>query len=445
MIKYHVLYSMLAVGLIFGTLRAQDEKDAERGTLDQLRSELHVLRSEIDSLRLATSDLDSVKSDDLERTEERLEQRAQELENKIDALSRGIAPVVLNPRTTAFINFAARADNQTEFDASGAHEISNRFFLRTAELELRNAVDPYAEAILVMSVENEAGKDFSIDAEEAYGLIKRLPILEDAPFGLKLKIGKFRAPFGISNKIHMHDLPWTTRPLIVARFLGTEHGEFFESGFNPTGIDADFFLPDPIPGTTLEMNADVVRAGEIGLAQGISGLQPGYISHITLSKDWDNEHLLILGASGYTEEHPSPARLAGVDMTYRWAPSEQRESHSVVAGGEFFFGQNVLADSSKQTRENYPYGWYGYVQLQTSYWLYLGVKFDWLREPINASLLTQNLALYASYYTTEFLRFRLGVERRWSDIVAQNDATTGIFEVNFVFGSHPTEPYWVNR
>ncbi len=443
----HIRSYAFLVCIILGTitLSAQDRQADQHSSPEQLQGELLLLRSRVDSLYQQILALDSSRDADVDNLEAQLERRAQQLENKIDALSRAVAPTVLNPRMTAFINFAARADNQTQFDASGTHEISNRFFLRTAEMELRNAVDPYAEAVLVMSVENEAGKDFSIDAEEAYGLIKRIPLLEDAPLGVKLKIGKFRAPFGVNNKIHMHDLPWTTRPLIVSRFLGTEHGEFFESGYNPTGIDADFYLPDPIPQTTLEMNLDVVRAGELGLAEGTSGLQPAYISHITLSRDWNNEHLLLVGASGYTEEHPSPARLAGVDLTYKWAPAEQRESRSLVAGGEAFFGRNVIPDSQKTYHTNFPYGWYGYLQLQTSYWLYLGLKYDWLREPIDAKLLTRNVAFYASYYTTEFLRFRLGLEHRWSQIPSFDNTTTGIFEVNFVFGSHPTEPYWVNR
>ena len=85
------------------------------------------------------------------------------------------------------------------------------------------------------------------------------------------------------------------------------------------------------------------------------------------------------------------------------------------------------------------------IQYQTSYWLYLGVRYDWLKDPTDDRLTTSSVALYASYYTTEFLRFRIGVEHRRSDIPADDDITTGLFEVNFVFGSHPTEPYWVNR
>ena len=370
----------------------------------------------------------------------------QELENKIDAVSRASAPVALNPKMTAFINFAARGDNKTVVDpADSTKEVSNRPFLRTVEIELRNAVDPYAEAVTVVSLENEAGKEFAIDAEEAYGLIKRLPILESAPLGLKMKIGKFRAPLGLNNRIHMHDLPWTTRPLVISKYLGTEHGNFFESGFNPTGIDLDFFLPNPIPSTTLEMNADVVRAGELSISQGHAGIQPAYVAHLNLSRDWSNEHLLVLGVSTYQENGNAATRLYGADITYKWAPAEQRESQSFVAGGEIFLARHTYADANAGEITQSPYGWFGYLQYQTSYWLYLGARYDWLEEPTNEQLVTRSLAVYASYYTTEFLRFRLGLEHRMSDIAASDNINTGIVEVNFVFGSHPTEPYWVNR
>jgi hypothetical protein len=382
----------------------------------------------------------------LDRLEENLEKRLTYLETKIDAVSRATAPVAFNPGMTAFINFAARGDSKKVYDAADpANEISNRPFLRTVEMELLGAVDPYASAVAVISLENQAGKDFGVDAEEAYGLLKRIPILEDAPLGMKLKIGKYRAPFGVSNKIHMHDLPWTTRPLAVARYLGTDHGDFFESGFNPTGVDMDFYVPNPIPQTTMEMNLDVVRAGELTLSGGRGGGQPAYVGHLNLSRDWSNQHLLIFGLSAYEEHGAAVTRLYGADVTYKWAPLEERESHSFVAGGEVFAGRHVYGDTAGTLSDNSPVGWYTYMQYQTSYWLYLGLRYDWVEEPSNDRLVTRSAGGYASYYTTEFLRLRLGYEHRWSDIPLQNNVNTVLLEVNLVFGSHPTEPYWVNK
>ncbi|HUL45099.1 MAG TPA: hypothetical protein VLY03_12175 [Bacteroidota bacterium] len=426
-------------------LFAQHESPVRDTAADSLREELYQLRLQLDSLKaLRDSDL-SDRDNELDHLEDVLEKRLTSLENKVDAISRASAPIVLNPRMTAFINFAARADSKSVMDASGNSEISDRPFLRTVEMELLNAVDPYAEARAIISLENQAGGSFDVDAEEAYGLIKKIPILEDAPLGMKVKLGKFRAPFGVNNKIHMHDLPWTTRPLAIAKYLGTEHGEFFESGYNPTGIDVDFFVPNPIPQSTLEMNLDVVRSGDIGLSLGQTGTQPSYIGHLTWSEDWSNEHLLLLGVSAYDESGMTPTQLFGADLTYKWAPSEDRESHSLVAGGEFFIGRHSFFDSSAHFTSQSPYGWYTYIQYQTSYWVYLGLRYDWVKEPTNDQLITRAVAGYLSYYTTEFLRFRLGVEHRMSDIPAQDNLTTGLFEVNFVFGSHPTEPYWVNR
>lgn len=440
-----VLFIVSIVSILsFGN--AQERERLANEQLEYLRKEVLQLRHELDSLKSAREGNTAEQQNEFDQLEERLEKRLQELENKIDAVSRTSEPIILNPRTTAFINFAARADTKTVYDlADPTREISNRPFLRTVELELRNPVDPYAEAVTVLSAENEAGKEFAIDAEEAYGLIKRLPILETAPLGLKMKIGKFRAPLGVNNKIHMHDLPWTTRPLVVSKYLGTEHGEFFEAGYNPTSVDLDFFLPNPLPQTTLEMNADVVRAGELAFSQGHIGTQPAYIGHLTLSRDWFNEHLLILGASAYRENGSAPTTLYGADVTYRWAPVERRQSHSFVAGGEFFSGKHSFTDISSKEISMTPYGWFGYMQYQTSYWLYLGIRYDWVKEPSNDQLVTESFSAYASYYTTEFLRFRLGFEHRMSDIALQDNINTGLLDVNFVFGSHPTEPYWVNR
>jgi len=412
----------------------------------ELRKEVTQLRHELDSLKISHQADRTTQQDEVDEREENLDRRLQELEKKIDAVSRATAPIVLNPRTTAFINFAARGDSKRVYDpADPSKEVSNRPYLRTVELELRNPVDPYAEAIAIISIENQAGKEFAIDAEEAYGLIKRLPLLEEAPLGLKMKIGKYRAPIGVNNKIHLHDLPWTTRPLIISQYLGTEHGNFFESGFNPTGIDLDFFLPNPIPKTTLEMNLGVVRAGELGLSGGVGGSQPAYVSHINFSKDWENAHVLVLGLSAYEEHGAATTRLYGIDLTYKWAPLEERESHSFVAGGELLAARHTYTSPAVGESSSSPFGWYGYMQLQTSYWLYLGIRYDWLKDPVNDQLVTRSLAAYASYYTTEFLRFRLGVEHRWSDLPIQNNITSGVFEVNVVFGSHPTEPYWVNK
>ncbi len=433
---------VIAFILCFSDISFAQVVQGQDPELSRLTSELESLRASLDSLRSQRSSRITTDEEKVEALEELLERRFAEVENKVAALARAMSGVVFNPQTTAFINFAARADSRKVLDEEGSAEIDNRPFLRSVEIDFRAPVDPYADAVAILAIEDEAGQGFAVDPEEVYGIIKRLPVLDTAPLGLKLKFGKFRAPFGVNNRLHLHDLPWSTRPLVVSKFLGTEHGDFFESGFNPIGMDLDFFLPSPLRGTTLEANFDVVKAGDLGFSRGVSGRQPGFLGHLTFSADWRNEHLLVLGTSAYSERNRNSGTLFGIDGTYKWSPSEQRASRSFVIGGEVFFGERILEDSLLGDVTIRPYGWYAYAQVQLSYWLYLGGRFDWVQDPSTDLSVSRSIGFYASYYTTEFLRFRLGFERRTGALA---DLSTALLEVNFVFGSHPTEPYWVNR
>ena len=438
----HMKHIVFPAGFLMATALIGSPAVSQELTLGQLKAELTTLRESLDSLHASRSS-ESFSDDPIENLEERLEKRFAELERKINSISGSTSEIVFNPRTTAFINVAARADSREVLDAEESAEISNRGYLRGLELDFRSAVDPYAEAVAIVAIENEAGEGFAAHPEEVYGLIKRLPILESAPWGLKLKVGKFRAPFGVNNKLHLHDIPWITRPLIVSKFLGTEHGDFFESGFSPTGADLDFFVPHPFTGATVEMNLGVLNGGELGLG-GSSG-ETGMLAHLNISSDWHNEHILTAGLSGYTEGGDSPPTLLGADLTYKWSPSENRMSNSLVLGGEFFSGAYSVIDSLGSVTTNRPMGWYAYVQYQLSYSWYLGARYDWVQEPEEPDYETRSVGIYASYYTTEFFRIRFGIERRMSTLPDFNPLTTALFEFNFVFGSHPTEPYWVNR
>jgi hypothetical protein len=353
----------------------------------------------------------------------------------------------LNPQITAFLNGAMRVDDKQVLTPSGV-AIDDRPFLRTAEFDFRAAVDPYADAVAILSLEDEAGTGFGADVEEGYVVIKRLPVLESAPMGLKLKLGRFRAPIGSGNRIHMHDLPWTTRPLPIAKLLGTENGEFFESGFNPVGAEAEVILPSIVDGSVQEFTADVVDGGGIAIAGGDHD-HPGFIGHYNLFFTVHDTHDVNLGASGYYQGGNHRAGLWGVDALYKWKPLAAGEFHSVVIGGEVFGADRRFAAPSGAgpplEQRTTPLGWYGFAQVQLDWHTYLGARYDYAQDINDDHLATQVAAGYLSYYTSEFLRFRAGYEHRWSDASADNGTNSFLAEVNVVFGSHPTEPYWVNR
>lgn len=110
-------------------------------------------------------------------------------------------------------------------------------------------------------------------------------------------------------------------------------------------------------------------------------------------------------------------------------------------GGEFFTADIDQVGGGKSN----PFGFYAWSQYQFNRNTYLGVRYDFTEDLTEENLETNTLGLFLTYYTTEFLRFRLGYEHSESDIDELDAQDTGLFEVNFVFGSHPVEPYWINR
>jgi hypothetical protein len=407
-------------------------KPAEPATPATLDARIKALQADLEDVKDQNTDLKS-ELDDL---------KARLAANKPPASLNA-----LNSQITAFINGAMRVDDHPVLTPKGV-AIDDRPFLRTAEFDFRAAVDPYADAVTILSLEDQAGEGFGVDAEEAYVVIKRLPGLEWAPLGLKLKLGRFRAPIGSGNRIRMHDLPWTTRPLPIATLLGTENGAFFESGFNPVGAEAEVILPTVIEGAVQELTADVVDGGDIAIADGLHD-HPGFIGHYNLFFTAHDTHDFNLGLSGYYQGGARRAGLWAVDALYKWKPLAAGEFHSVVIGGELF-GANRRFEAPSiggppilQTAS--PLAGYGFAQVQLDWHTYAGVRYDYAQDITNEHLATRVAAGYLSYYASEFLRFRAGYEHRWSDLAADNGINSFIAEVNVVFGSHPTEPYWVNR
>ncbi len=376
-----------------------------------------------------------------------LKSEVADLKAKIAATKPPQSIGLFNPAITAFLNGAVRADDRPVLSPGGAR-IDDRPFLRTAEIDFRAAADPYADAVAILSLEDEAGEGFSADLEEGYVVIKRLPGLEKAPLGLKLKVGRYRAPIGNINRAHMHDLPWTTRPLPISRFLGTENGEFFESGFNPVGIDAEVILPTIVKGAVMELNLDVVDGGNLAISDDPTHRHPGYLGHWNLFFTVKDAHDFNLGASAYYEAGDHRAGLIAGDFLYKWKPIKAGEFHSLVVGGEVMYVDRKFGFDSgmgEVEKRAKPLAAFAFAQYQLSWHVYAGGRYDYAEDIVDPTKTTQVAAGYLSYYTSEFLRFRAGYEHRWSDNPAEDGVDSVIAEINVVFGSHPTEPYWVNR
>ncbi|MBI5362469.1 MAG: hypothetical protein HZA53_04765 [Planctomycetes bacterium] len=403
---------------------AQDPSAAPRPTADG--------PARLEQLEKRLADLERQHSTEVEelRAElERLEQEAARARSKPPPQSAS----VFNPGITVFGNFLARTDDRPVFvdDDPSAERVDDRFLLREFELDFRAAIDPWADGVLIAAFGAETPGDFSAEVEEGYVLLKKLPLLDTAPAGLKLKVGRFRPALGRLNTIHLHDLPQPSYPRAVQTMLGAE-------GFVADGVAGQFFLPSPGADDVLEAHLALLDGGNLPIAGGQSASQLGKLARVQWFRDLAPGKDLAVGVSAWTSD--TDHALYGLDATYRWKPAVAGEWRSFLVGLEAF--QAELDDPALASS---PAAFDVWSQVQLERNLYLGGRFDRAEDLADERLVTHTLGLYLTYYTTEFLRFRVGYEHTESDLDHLDGLDTGLFELNFVYGSHPTEPYWVNR
>jgi hypothetical protein len=392
-------------------------------------------QSTIDELKKKIADVESKSEDEIDDLKFQLETLEKEMAaTKTAAQTKsGQSNNVFNPQTTVFGNFLARWDDQRVFadDDPANDRIDSRMNLREVELDMRAPIDPWADGVVIASVESPAPGEFDTSIEEGYFTLKKLPFFDSAPGGLKLEVGRFHADFGRFNKIHLHDLPQPSYPRALTNFLG--HDAYIDDG-----ISGQFFLPSPSDSSTLQASLSLLDGGDIPVDPTRDGSALAKLGHVSWFDELSDSRSVELGASAWNDD-PDHS-LFGLDATYKWKPLAGGEWHSFLVGGEVF-----VASLDDPRMSDHPTGFYLWSQYQFSQNTYLGVRFDHAQELADAANSTDTIGAYLTYYTTEFLRFRLGVEHAESDLALLDNRNTALLEMNMVFGSHPVEPYWVNR
>lgn len=432
----------------------------------------------------AFAEMDSDKLEQLEKAidaqEKRLEESerqrrrdADELESLREEVERlktraddGVAPDrsgakveperlnVFNPRVTVFGNALWRIDDRkvTIGEDGDEERIDDTVNLREAEVDFRAAIDPYADGLLIVTLESEVPGEFEVGVEEGYAEIKHLPFLERPPFGLRIKVGRFRPELGRINRLHLHDLPQVTRPLAVEAFLGPE-------GYVTTGVSGRFLLPSPVDeDSAWELYLEVLQGGSLEIADN-GTRDPALLGNLRWSRIFGAEHFGDLSAIvhyGRSDEAGDRSVVTySLDGLYKWQPLRGGQWRSFLLGGQLFYADREFDEErassinasagTVRSRRTTPLGAFAFAQLQLNRSLFAGLRGDWVQDIADESRERWAIHPYVSYYLTEFLRLRLGYEHRWSDLQDEDKRNSVFTELNFIFGSHPPEPFWVNR
>jgi hypothetical protein len=346
----------------------------------------------------------------------------------------------LNPRITAFGDFVGRWSVGSHELIEDGRNVDDRVALREVELDLRADVDPYAKAVLILALEEHEPGTYEIDVEEGY------VTLETLPWGFHAQIGRFRVPFGRMNALHGHDLPQTTRPYALTDLFG-------EHGYVEQGVILSWLAPY-VP---LELKAAFLNGENQGVFAGADSDDPAWLGRAEYFLQLTNNAFISLGTSflfGVNDapdpltDRPSRARqetkVWGADILIKW---QWNQFQSIAVQAEVYTVDKELSATHNGPRDH-GLGAYGFVQVQPFQRWYLGARYDYsdFGEGIEGN---EQWAVsgWVSYYTTEFLRFRVGYEHRErrQTLGGDPDVDTVFFQLTFVFGSHPAEPFWFNR
>lgn len=388
---------------------------------------------------------------DLQSDVEYLNKRIDHLAQKVNTVPS--RPNLFNPSITAFGNFITCL-GQAGYPDSAHGLCESPFTFREAELDIRAVVDPYADAVLILAFEpthshghdhdhgdEHAGEDsFKAEIEEAYVTFKKLPFFNSTPLGLLLKAGRFRTPFGRFNQIHLHDLPQLTPVSSLHAFLGPH-------GLIRNGFSAQFLIPTAGDNNSMSLTLQILNGGGLAFNPIAQSNWPAGLAHLSWFWDLEKGHDLEVGLSAYLEHRPGnmsrPVQLYGVDANYKWRPFLFGDKHSFLFGGELYGApKEVKTDTVYKTV--FALGGFAFAQYQFDQWTYFGLRYDYRNLDNNKEGRGHGVGAYLTYYTTEFLRLRIGYEVIGEKYFSKPSSNL-LFEINFVFGSHPVEPYWVNR
>jgi hypothetical protein len=332
----------------------------------------------------------------------------------------------------------------------------NRFFPREIEASFFGQIDPYARAEVRFeagdSLEADGSRSFNLDLAEANLSLMTIP------WGFQPKLGRMRLRFGYLNEFHQHDRAFIDNPNVYVRFFGDE-------GLVENGAELAWVAPTPVYLQALVGIFDGDNDAAFGGGTLRNPLVTGRLRTFLEPTDTLAIQLGASGATGLTTDDKH-ASYAGVDLKYKYTP-ESWKFPLLSGGGELLFAhrQNPLpAPSTTDTtgatvalrrvslgqdatepapaasfEKRDAYGFYLWTDVQPWQRWVFGLRYDWTEDPAQAGH-EWAISPYVSFFTTEFLRFRLGYKHtERSGFGSPSTIDELLFQSTFILGAHPAD------
>ena len=350
-------------------------------------------------------------------------------------------PASFNP------NFAVVSDFLGSYSTDNQNPARNRFDIREVELDLRAAVDPRADAVVILPVSRDVTDPLFFDPRFADGSVNTSIDVEEAylflhDFGvpnLTAKLGRFHLRFGRQNILHKHDWPTSDNNFVNQSFLGTE-------SLNDSGVSLSYLVPpNLVGGNYIEADVEVI-SGEGStdnpvLNNDASVSHPGLNTHLLWNHDIARDWNIEVGGSYLLGHHNDDSHqwvnLFGSDITLIHTDPTGRFNNQL-------FQVEAIYGNVDNGRDNpqHSYGAYFLAQEQLNRDWYAGVRLDWTKDALNEHHEVWGISPYLTWYWSEFLRWRVEYQHKAGNTKTED---TVYFQCTFIFGAHPPHPYWAMK
>ncbi len=315
-------------------------------------------------------------------------------------------------------------------DMSGAFKVdesstaSDRFEVREAEFSLAAPVDHIFDGMFSIAAHSEGGAHLFELHEAWLSTTKLVPRIQ-------LKAGQFFLGIGRLNRVHRHEWPFISAPVVHKLFFGDE-------GVLDSGAEVSSLLPLPF---FLELSAGVTNGFVYGHSHnaGEKPRQPTHYARLaTAGAALSSEALVALNYLSRTDIANERMQLFGADFVAKWAGG--------ILQAELW-QRRITPPAAKKTAEQGAYLFTGFNLIGA---IATGLRFehfsvitleDAFGRRVNNNIVA--LSPQVSYRASEFAQFRSGVI--FQDQTQENSARkiNRTFEIQLVYimGAHPAHEF----
>jgi hypothetical protein len=326
--------------------------------------------------------------------------------------------------TASRMNPAIAAVGEFEAAASDDNTLQHPYRLKFngGDLDIYAYVDPYFKAEVVIAF-GEGSADF----EEAYLASMTLPA------GLKLRLGKFKAPFGKLNTIHAHALPIVHMPMAWERAFG-------EDGLNESGIALSEMIPflptyHEIIGLVLNGDNEIAFNG----AQTEDLLYMGHLKNFFELGGYRTMELGLSFARGQNNASYSPAQyttMLGANLILKWKHSMFPLEKALTLWGEIYHSRRDNIDADGDITVHTSTGFFILGKMRFMKRWYATALYDYSGDPHDTGEIFNNVSAGVAFQLSEFSEFKLEYRRLHSDMQGIDPINEISLLTVFTIGAH---------